>query len=914
MDIKQFNDNSAIGPQYSNEQQILSTDFGNFPINTDGPTNIFQGNATNVYFPQSSAVQEEIRCCQLLKTSDYELHKDIIPKRHPATCRWALDDPAFEKWRDDSTTGHILWVTADPGCGKSVFVKSVIDEGLLNSKLSSPSPREVPNTICYFFFKRGVQEQDSLANALCAILHQLVTNQSQLRRYIVAAWEQVGERLITECSTLRRVLRQACQDTTARPIVCIFDALDECQRKDHEVFIQMLSEWQRNLPRVKLLMTSRPFGNLGSLVSIANGIEAVRIQGENHNAELLKEVDVVVNSEINEWVTSTMLAPNEVDELRASLSRLNQRTYLWWQLAKKDVRELCHVRTDIDSSTLSLLISRIPKNVDTAYRRMIMNIPKLAMQTARQLFSIMLVRREPLTLSEVVRMSTLVKLCGCGGFPFTILDEDQVHELIRRCCGSFVYVHDSKLHFFHATARDFLLRYFVKDPSNYDGKTDGTSALTRAHVLLANVSYMAVQIRMAAMNVQQTSDEIQHDPMLTYAMSHGPQHVIQAIQTADQNTGQTMVKQLHGYGMDLKSLDKTGKSVLHHLVGSSFAHADIYDHVKSVIEAGGLVTSATKDNMHALQLAIYRGRPRLVSLLLENGFPINEAVVRSIDSSNDSTGDDVVHYGPSTVKLTSLHAAIIFGDASMLSQLFEAGATVEPSLASRSALLRAAIRCGPPPTSYQHLQTWDTTNFRADVQTKHPAILTVLCKHLPEFTKWQDYKDRTALHLVEYRLDRRHIPGAWLCAKPELLLPVLLKYGADPNVKDIYQDTPLHLSAKAGNSICFKLLLPYMEQGSVHEKNKQGQTVVHLAAQSGDGKCLRLALRRTHPDNMNTLNGLGQTFLHCAALSRQSKCVAYALAELDTALWQLTDNEGQTFVHCAARSGDYECLIAQYVP
>src|SRR5690348_12943644 len=116
------------------------------------------------------SLKEEIRyqddkhrlCHQTLKTSQYEQHKDINPPRVSGTCQWVLTHKRYLKWHE-SALDDLLWISADPGCGKSVLAKSLIDNEFQNTD---------SHTVCYFFFKDN-DEQDNIATALCALLHQL---------------------------------------------------------------------------------------------------------------------------------------------------------------------------------------------------------------------------------------------------------------------------------------------------------------------------------------------------------------------------------------------------------------------------------------------------------------------------------------------------------------------------------------------------------------------------------------------------------------------------------------------------------------------------------------------------------------------------------------------------------------------
>jgi hypothetical protein len=74
--------------------------------------------------------------------------------------------------------------------------------------------------MCYFFFKDN-DEQDNITTALCALLHQLFTNQPQLIRHAVPAWEKTGDKLTKEAPGLWRTFLAATSDDEAHDVTCI---------------------------------------------------------------------------------------------------------------------------------------------------------------------------------------------------------------------------------------------------------------------------------------------------------------------------------------------------------------------------------------------------------------------------------------------------------------------------------------------------------------------------------------------------------------------------------------------------------------------------------------------------------------------------------------------------------------------
>ena len=98
---------------------------------------------------EDRAWRERAELRKLLQTlrakNPYRDQMERTPTRQPGTCNWFLDNPLFQTWQNDPHSS-LLWVSANPGCGKSVLSKCLIEE-----KLASLDPQHA--TIRYFFFK-----------------------------------------------------------------------------------------------------------------------------------------------------------------------------------------------------------------------------------------------------------------------------------------------------------------------------------------------------------------------------------------------------------------------------------------------------------------------------------------------------------------------------------------------------------------------------------------------------------------------------------------------------------------------------------------------------------------------------------------------------------------------------------------
>lgn len=64
-------------------------------------------------------------------TSNYK-DKNRIEMRVPETCELVLKNQKFLGWRQEATS-KLVWISADPGYGKSVLSRSLIDGRLLTT-------------------------------------------------------------------------------------------------------------------------------------------------------------------------------------------------------------------------------------------------------------------------------------------------------------------------------------------------------------------------------------------------------------------------------------------------------------------------------------------------------------------------------------------------------------------------------------------------------------------------------------------------------------------------------------------------------------------------------------------------------------------------------------------------------------
>jgi predicted NACHT family NTPase len=139
----------------------------------------------------------------------------------------------------------LLWVSADPGCGKSVLAKYLADEVL---------PSTTTRATCYFFFKEDFEDQRSSIVALCSMLRQIFDQDPvSFSTEILQTLEEKGPMLLKSFHDLWDILISAATGSKREEIVCIFDALDECEASGRRQLIEAISKFYSGKPTRSVL-------------------------------------------------------------------------------------------------------------------------------------------------------------------------------------------------------------------------------------------------------------------------------------------------------------------------------------------------------------------------------------------------------------------------------------------------------------------------------------------------------------------------------------------------------------------------------------------------------------------------------------------------------------------------------------
>ncbi|VUC34817.1 unnamed protein product [Clonostachys rosea] len=391
--------------------------------------------------------QQEQNCHQKfrLTASDrditYEWYKNRVEERVEGTCLWFLEHEHFQGWLKQES-GPLL-VTADPGCGKSVLARYIIDHGL---------PRSA--TICYFFFKD--EDQNTARQMLCALLHQLFSQKPALIKHAMPHYDKDGKRLTASTNSLWNILRITVRDPQAGSVIIVLDALDECAQTEFEDLVRnMKTQFHSNGSddvKVRYLLTCRPYEQLVSRFrDLLDSFPNIHIPGEEDSETISQEVSRVITHRVNQLPSS--ISSEIKSHLEKRLHLASHRTYLWVYLVFDHLRKGSFKKTQkgVDSA-----ISNLPRSVNEAYEQILNKSNGEEHQMVRKVLSIVLAASRPLTLMEL-NVATNLDYETKSIQDIDLENEYDFKTRIRSWCGLFILISQGHVYFLHQTAREFLI-------------------------------------------------------------------------------------------------------------------------------------------------------------------------------------------------------------------------------------------------------------------------------------------------------------------------------------------------------------------------------------------------------------------------------------------------------------------------
>ncbi|OJJ48299.1 hypothetical protein ASPZODRAFT_130276 [Penicilliopsis zonata CBS 506.65] len=401
------------------------------------------------YIEQHDQAEERSKFIQLFTPNptqhNFEAYREYLDKiKTPleTTNSGVRSHPKFKKWQ--SGEQNLLLLAANPGAGKSVLLKSVLDE------LEGES-----DAVCSFFFKLNMGNQHKANIALCKILSELF----RAREDLIAGVQDMVKTIDTEdmrfnISRLCEILKQATATVAPGSVTVLLDALDEVDTDQLEALLDQIRHFSDS--PVRFLFTSRPIQRV--LENFPQSELVLNVNEDTSCSESLSaDIAKVAEDQLQHFFQEKKIRDKSLQsKLRDQVQDrvYANRTYLFVGL----LYDYLNRQTPrIQLRSWLKVFQSLPSTAFETYRAFLDRIDEEDRPVVKTMLQILLAAQRPLTVTE---MNIALEIKDSEEITSTedlyVQDSKEYEALIHETCHFFLVIYDNRVHFIHQTVEDYL--------------------------------------------------------------------------------------------------------------------------------------------------------------------------------------------------------------------------------------------------------------------------------------------------------------------------------------------------------------------------------------------------------------------------------------------------------------------------
>ncbi|RBA10303.1 hypothetical protein FPRO05_06239 [Fusarium proliferatum] len=387
--------------------------------------------------------------------SDYKGYKASVKPPIQDTCLWFLKDFQYIAWLG-SPSSSLLWVSGNPGCGKTTLAAFLINR--INQHLSFCSNEFI---VTYFFFDAnnlaGQVDGTALLNAL---IHQLLQASPALIPLLEQHLSPDHTQSALNLQKLCEIFRAIVSGPARKPgkIVCVMDAIDECEEESMTKAIGFLTsiifddrssanrgDW------LKIVITSRYNQQLDDMFGSMPEHHQVRLA--EHAVFTSRDIETFIRARCVQVQMSTRCSDAMRCAIEKELIERSDNTFLWVHM----VLDLLETDTEASPQSFEAILRSTPDKLDGLYNRILQRTT--SRRELLRILSIIAASQRPLTLDEIdVALAVRPNDIHIRQVQRRCQSQPDIARYLCDICGPFIRIWNGTVSFIHQTANEFLLR------------------------------------------------------------------------------------------------------------------------------------------------------------------------------------------------------------------------------------------------------------------------------------------------------------------------------------------------------------------------------------------------------------------------------------------------------------------------
>ncbi|RYP19976.1 hypothetical protein DL765_003025 [Monosporascus sp. GIB2] len=275
--------------------------------------NFYIGRDVNFINNRPNTSRGDVKHQELLKSLQFDqmdARHSSIKKAHAHTCRWFLKTSLYAKWtqKDPLYKDHnFLWVKGKPGAGKSTLMKFL--QRQLRNQIRQAENKEI--LVSFFFNARGHDLEKTTTGLYRSLLLQLIEARPDLQ-YIL---EDVRAGHHWTIESLKPLFEEAIQGLGDTSVVCLIDALDECENAQIRDMVSFFNNLSISKDHFYVCFASRHYPH----ITVKTGLHIVLEEQIGHSEDIASYLDCALS------IKDSTLA----EQIRCDLQEKASGVFMW---------------------------------------------------------------------------------------------------------------------------------------------------------------------------------------------------------------------------------------------------------------------------------------------------------------------------------------------------------------------------------------------------------------------------------------------------------------------------------------------------------------------------------------------------------------------------------------------------------